>query len=601
MGKQKPHNNTEPISFTAGTLLPDMSFLGSHLFTLHEFCTDMGKFYGRIKRTLFKEVQSTGSPAISFKNEYLKAFGITARQFNAIRMDLQGNIDSALEVQTARTADLGNSIKSARKWLKTKEAKIRKVQADRNLSNSARHDILQPLRFAVHNKKRRLNTLETKLSALKQDKEEGLVRICFGSKALFHKQFELIENGYVFHDEWLKDWQTARDAMFFFVGSHEETGGNQTCTLTADGYLRIRVPNALTKKYGRHVTIPGVRYPYGQEIIDTALIIKQALAHRFLCKDGKWYLHTTVELSCKPKVTRHPRDIGCIAVDVNEKEIAVAETDRFGNYVWSRTYPACVKDLSTEQTEALYGDICKAIIARCVAKGKPLAHERLDFSKKKSALREQGLRYSRMLSQFAYSTFLSTLDRQAFKSGVNVYTDNAAYTSVIGKVNFMGRYGITSHEAAAIVIARRIQQYSEAPIKAACNLPMRAEIKNKKDLKTESSASTNNTSPVPGRKRGEHVWSFWRRLKVGGACDNLNTLYRVRRPSQGSTSCATSSVPIINIPITSAGAVLSDTGCPLDSTALSVTPYIPNHGACEESGRASPTLVGDNTVRSPHL
>src|ERR1039457_1518122 len=96
MGKQKVHNNTDPISFTAGTLLPDMSFPGSHQFTLHEFCTDKGKFYGRIKRTLFKESQSTGRPAISFKNEYLKAFGITARQFNAIRIDLQGNIDSAI-------------------------------------------------------------------------------------------------------------------------------------------------------------------------------------------------------------------------------------------------------------------------------------------------------------------------------------------------------------------------------------------------------------------------------------------------------------------------------------------------------------------------
>ena len=578
-----------------------MSFLGSRQFTLQEFCTDMGKFYGRIKRTLFKEVQSTGRPAISFKNEYLKAFGITARQFNAIRIDLQGNIDSALEVQTGRTADLGNSIKSVRKWLKTKEAKIRKVQADKNLSNTAKHAILQPLRFAVHNKKRRLAIMEATLAALKQDREEKRVHICFGSKILFHKQFELAENGYVFHEEWLKDWQAARDAMFFFVGSHEETGGNQTCTLTAAGNLRIRVPDALAKKYGKYVNLPGVHYSYGQEIVDMALMTKQALSHRFPCKDDKWYLHTTVDLPCKPKVKQHPRDIGCIAVDVNEKEIAVAETDRFGNYVWSQTYPACVKDLSTDQTAALYGGICKTIIARCVAKGKPLAHECLDFQKKKSTLREQGVRYSRMLSQFAYATFLNTLDRRPFKAGVIVYTDNPAYTSVIGKVNFMGRYGITPHEAAAIVIVRRIQRYSETPIKEAWNLPMRAEIKNKKDLKTESSAPANNPSPVPVTKRGEHVWSFWRRLKVGGACDNLNTLYRVRRPSQGSISCATSSIPIINSPMTPAGAVLSDTGCPFDSTASGVTPYIPNHGAYVESGRASPTLAGDNTVRSPHL
>ena len=89
-----------------------MSFLGSRQFTLQEFCTDMGKFYGRIKRTLFKEVQSTGRPAISFKNEYLKAFGITARQFNAIRIDLQAIsiVQSRFGLAGSRTSPVVSSL-----------------------------------------------------------------------------------------------------------------------------------------------------------------------------------------------------------------------------------------------------------------------------------------------------------------------------------------------------------------------------------------------------------------------------------------------------------------------------------------------------------
>lgn len=500
-----------------------------------DFCSDMGRFYGHIKRRLFKDTQSTGKSAMSFKKAYLREFDITARQFNAIRIDLQGNIDGATEILDNRIADLTDSIKSAMKWIKSKGTRIVKIQKDKTLTNAGRNELLKPLRFAMHNKKRRLAEMEKKLAGLQKDKQDNRVRICFGSKAFFHKQFNLTENGYVSHGEWRADWQAARDSMFFFVGSHDETSGNQTCTLAANGDLRIRVPNKFAQTYGNYVCIPGVHYLYGQEVINSALLAKQALSHRFICEDNSWYLQTTVDLPCKPKITEHPKDIGCIAVDVNEKEIAVAETDRFGNYIWSKTYPSVVKDLSTEQTEAVYGDICKEIIDLCVKTDKPLGHEELDFRKKKATLREEGTRYSRMLSQFAYKTFITMLDRRAFKAGVIVYTDNPAYTSVIGKVNFMGRYGITPHEAAAIVIARRIQRYSEVPIKEACMLPVHGS-KDKKQ--TESLAPAKTALPVPVRKRGEHSWSFWRRLKVGGACDDINMLYRVKRPSQGSIGCA---------------------------------------------------------------
>jgi len=63
-------------------------------------------------------------------------------------------------------------------------------------------------------------------------------------------------------------------------------------------------------------------------------------------------------------------------VDANEKEIAVSETDRFfGNLVGHTTYPACGKDRTTVQTEAIYGDICARIVDRAVETGKSLAHK----------------------------------------------------------------------------------------------------------------------------------------------------------------------------------------------------------------------------------
>ena len=425
-------------------------------------------------------------------------------------MDLQGTIDSAAECLNNNIGEKTGRSKSIRKWIKRKNAAIGKIKSNGKLSAREKREKIKSLHFQIHGKERKLYALEEELRRLKEDKRAGKTRICFGGKALFHKQFAMVENAYVFQGEWLLDWQDARSSGFYFLGSHEERGGNQSCTLSIDGSLRIRVPNALFGKYGKYVTAK-VIYPYGSDVVMGALLSGEALTHRFVKKEGAWYLHTSVEMPKGTDVSQDSRDIGCIAVDVNEKGIAVAETDRFGNYVESKTYAACVKDRSEDQRKAIYGDICKEIIDWCVTTGKPLAHETLDFQKKKASLKEEGTPYARMLSQFAYSLFLTLLDTRAYKRGVLVYTDNPAYTSIIGKVNFMGRYGISPHEAAAVAIARRIQGYSELPD------PSRTAI------------------ALPARNRGMHVWSVWGKVKGSGACDQHHRLYD-RRSLQDSTA-----------------------------------------------------------------
>ena len=61
--------------------------------------------------------------------------------------------------------------------------------------------------FQIHNKKRRLNILETKLDNLEQDIEDNKVRIAFGSNRLWRKQYNLEANNYKDHKDWLEDWQ----------------------------------------------------------------------------------------------------------------------------------------------------------------------------------------------------------------------------------------------------------------------------------------------------------------------------------------------------------------------------------------------------------
>ena len=124
--------------------------------------------------------------------------------------------------------------------------------------------------------------------------------------------------------------------------------------------------------------------------------------------------------------------------------------------------------------------------------------EKQDFTKKKATLKEESSpKQARMLSSLSYSHILENLERKAFKEGVGFFTVNPAMTSIIGKVKFAKRYGLSIHHAAALCIVRRLFGFSEAPSKC----PMKVLHKN-----------IQVTCLLPVRNRRQHVWKFWREV-----------------------------------------------------------------------------------------
>lgn len=81
--------------------------------------------------------------------------------------------------------------------------------------------------------------------------------------------------------------------------------------------------------------------------------------------------------------------------------------------------------------------------------------ESLDFDKKKRSLGEKGGRYSRMLSGLVYAKYHKMAESAAARAAVELIRRNPFATSAAGQVKFMRRYGLSSHGAAACVIARR--------------------------------------------------------------------------------------------------------------------------------------------------
>jgi IS605 OrfB family transposase len=91
----------------------------------------------------------------------------------------------------------------------------------------------------------------------------------------------------------------------------------------------------------------------------------------------------------------------------------------------------------------------------------PIAIESLDFSQKKASMSEESKAYNEMLSNLSTSMFKEALTSRCKRWGIGLHSCNPAFTSIIGMIKFMPRYGLNSGTAAAMVIARRAMNMSE--------------------------------------------------------------------------------------------------------------------------------------------
>ncbi len=114
----------------------------------------------------------------------------------------------------------------------------------------------------------------------------------------------------------------------------------------------------------------------------------RAITYRFLRDKKGWRVFVSTARPLVPiKSLKH---IGTIGIDLNANHIALVETDRFGNPIETETIPLNTVGLSKSQTEALIGEAVKVIVERSEKTLKPVVIEDLDFSQKKSVLKEIG-------------------------------------------------------------------------------------------------------------------------------------------------------------------------------------------------------------------
>ncbi|RYZ50741.1 MAG: hypothetical protein EOP07_22455, partial [Proteobacteria bacterium] len=344
----------------------------------YELLDELLGFYAKLRHRLWRDLIVKELSINDLKSSYIKTFFITARQFNSLAKDVSGmaksleelkkaNLKAAYERITLQRREIAQLLKKA-KALKSELAaiaKFRQKMADwKSLSSGLRKPTmpqlikgkfkerilqnLHRLEFSVHQKSRRLGILECRLTKLKSENKPSL---CFGSKKLFKAQYRLGENDLSSHGEWLEEFRRARSSRMTFVGSSDETAGNQTVQYDPrDRTLSFRLPNTEQfKARGKYFKIENVEFPefLREEYIDALSSpgtggkknqkSKRPLTYRFVRRTNKktkvkaYYLQVSFAISAPEKAGL--AGTGVIAVDLNADHLAVCETDRFGNWI----------------------------------------------------------------------------------------------------------------------------------------------------------------------------------------------------------------------------------------------------------------------------
>ena len=458
-------------------------------FEIYSFLDSMAQLYCQIEREMHLRLNK-GEKIGQIEKSLQRKYQVDSTTVRNVYHNLKGKHQSIRELQKTQAKDLKNTITSIKKSISQYEKRIKKRIKKQQSTNRER--------LIIHQKKLRLAIKQAKLVKLNQRIKSNRVNLCFGTKKLFKAQYNLEANGYTNHGEWLLDWRTARNSNFLMVGAKTYNGGNQLCRLDILGNLTITVPPCLIKEFGNKVSCSEIKFRYGQEWIDIALTPTKhqrgdsyrngslmPVTHRFVQRNSKWYLHTTVESPDIPTISN--RNNGAVGIDLNVNNLAWAYCDGEGNLKDQGQINYNLRESSSGQITQILSLAIGEIIEVALKYESPIVIEKLDFSAKKASLREYSKHYALMLSQFAYSKFKDLVKSKARLKAIEVVEVNPAYSSLIGMTKYMSLYGLNSGTAAALVLARRGLRFSER-LPRVCHAL---------------------ASPVDGTK---HVWTYWARI-----------------------------------------------------------------------------------------
>lgn len=423
----------------------------------------IGYFYESWRRTAINWLQS-GLTEDEVEKRLQKEFDIDWGWADSIATEAKQCLDQLASAKELNITRIKEQIKK-----KLKRAKDTLKQLQKQLTAAIKKGFAtQQAKTKFHNQLLGLKSKTNKVAALQRElnrlQDATRLHICFGSRKLFNAQHHLEANGYSSRYLWLEEWKKKRSGRFYFVGKSQLGGGTMMKVFPVDDdgnyRLNIRIPRCLRSECGKFLDLTfSVRDRDGRHRrgdLNYALETQKPITTQVFRrehKDDGWYIHLTSYVQPVPLV--HTRKKGCIGIDFNKNHISIAHVKPDGNISYVQEMPFEWKRLTSGQRQDRMRDLVCEVVLLAESLGCAIAIESLDFSKKKASMSEESKLYNEMLSNLSTSLFRTSLESRCKRFGVELIKVNPAFTSIIGMLKFMAKYGLNSDTSAAMAIARR--------------------------------------------------------------------------------------------------------------------------------------------------
>ena len=391
------------------------------------------------------------------------------RTVNSALQFMKGRMNALKELQKVQIADKQTEIDT----LTEKIAKI-KEEINSLKEQVVKHPNDKDLLLKYNNKKAKLYSWQVRKNRFENDirdyenTDTNNFSLCFGTKSFFRKQYHLKDNNYKTHEKWLNDFRKLRDRQVYYIGSSEETCGNQMCQLEhvpeTDRFIlktrkeyRYCKPDAKKNDKDNYIWLD-IDFKYKRELLIFALQNELPLSYTITNKKGKWYIDVAITMEHEIETDTAN---GCVGLDFNNGFISLSETDKYGNLIKTENILLFSHGTGNRAGSEMSEKVSK-IVRYTKSVNKALCIEDLKFSKKKSTCIKKGKRrYNEMLHLLDYSRYKQFCTDYCATYGVMLKLVSPAYTSRIGKQKYAGKKKLSVHNAAAYVIARRGQGFKD--------------------------------------------------------------------------------------------------------------------------------------------
>jgi IS605 OrfB family transposase len=179
-------------------------------------------------------------------------------------------------------------------------------------------------------------------------------------------------------------------------------------------------------------------------------------------KNGTYRVHITYdmgtpgcELKFKEKITS---DI-VAGIDVNIDRVAVSIVSKQGNLLDHKTFNCHEMEyVSSNKRDNISGELAKEMMDYILSwNAGAIVLEDITLKQDHDTNRK----FNRLTQTFAKNKLQKAIKSRALRNGMQVKEVNPAYTSVIGRFKYSKKYGMSVHEAASFVIARRGMDFEE--------------------------------------------------------------------------------------------------------------------------------------------